>query len=485
MTVSDRIAGNLEPVDAETAGALVPNDATVAVSGFGSVGYPKAVPLALAGSDRDLSLTLISSGSVGDEIDSILVESGAIERRYAYQSRETSRAAINERTIAFQDHHVARLGEDMLLGNLPTPDVAIIEAVAVGNDWLVPSTSVGQTPALVAAADTLIVEVNHAQPLELQHFHDIVRVDPPPRDHPIGLDAPGDRIGTTRVTFDADALAAVIETDEADSPYSFRTPTAVDTAVADHLVEFLQSEMNVNPALSDSLSLQFGVGSMGNALMGAFDAVNFEGREVRYFGEVIQDGLLDLLDAGKLEVASATSLALSEEGFERLFSDPEQYGENVILRPASVSNRAALVDKFGVLAINSALEVDIYGHVNSTHIGGTQLRDGIGGSGDFTQNGLLGIFALPSTTAGGDISRIVPRVPHVDHTEHEVDIVVTEHGFADLRGCSPLERAQKLTNRCADPEYRDELRSYLGDMRDGKGHEPHDRTVVRAWPEEK
>jgi succinyl-CoA:acetate CoA-transferase len=485
MTVPDRIAGNLEAVDATTIVDLVPADGTVAVSGFGSVGYPKALPVAIAESDREFSLTLLSSGSVGDEIDTKLVESDAIERRYAYQSRSTSRAAINDRTIAFQDHHVALLGEDVRLGSLPTPDVAIVEAVAVGPEWFIPSTAVGQTPAFVAAADTLIVEVNHAQPPELAHFHDIVRVDTPHREDPISLKSPHDRIGTSRVTFDPEALAAVVVSDDLDTPYSFRSPTAADTAIADHLLEFLQTEITTNPALTDSLHLQFGVGNLGNALMGAFEDADFEDRTVHYFGEVIQNGLLNLLDAGTISSASATSLALSKEGFERLFHEPERYAADVVLRPASVSNRPELIEQFGVVAINSALEVDIYGHVNSTHIGGTHIRDGIGGSGDFTRSGLLSVIALPATAAGGDISRIVPKVPHVDHTEHDVDAVATEHGLADLRGLAPLERAHAITERCADPAFRGELRAYLNDIQEADGHQPHDDSLVRSWPAER
>jgi len=481
MNVTDRLTDDYAVTSATAAADLVPHDATLAVSGFGSVGYPKAVPLALADDDRDRSLSIISGGSVGDEIDTALFEAGAVARRYTYQARTAAREAVNEQRVAFQDRHIARLGEDVLLGQLPTPDVAVVEAIAVGDGWFVPSTSIGQTRAFVEAADRLILEVNHEQPLSLQAFHDIYRVGPPPRSDPIPLTSPGERIGGPTISFDPGNLAAVVETEVRDQPYEFREPTQVDETIARNLADFLTEECERNPAMAESIHLQFGVGSLGNALMSAFGSVDFGGRDIVYYGEVIQDGLLDMLDAGKLEVASATSLALSEDGQDRLFDDAERYAEDVVLRPASLSNRAALVDKFGVVAVNSALEVDLYGHANSTHVDGSRVINGIGGSGDFTRNGQVSVVALSSTTAGGDISRIVPMVPHVDHTEHDFGVVVTEHGVADLRTLAPRERARELIEECADPSFREDLWAYLDRADDGGGHIPHDLDTAFDW----
>lgn len=233
--------------------------------------------------------------------------------------------------------------------------------------------------------------------------------------------------------------------------------------------------------MAERIRLQFGVGSMGNALMDALSSFDKAGRDIDYFGEVIQDSMLDLLADGTFQVASATSLALSEDGQQRLFADVDRYTDGLVLRPADVSNRAELIDRFGVVAVNSAVEVDIYGNANSTHVDGTRLLSGIGGSGDFNRNGLLSITALPSTAAGGDISRIVPAVTHVDQTEHDVAIIVTEHGVADLRGLSPLERADELIRKCADPEYREHLRAYVNHATEQPGHLPHDLTEAYSW----
>jgi succinyl-CoA:acetate CoA-transferase len=453
----------------------------VLTSGFGSVGDPKAIPLALASSSRDLSLTLVASGKVGDRIDVDLVGSGQVERRFSYQSSRVAREKTDAREIAFSDRNASSIGDEVQYGDLVDPDVAVVEAVAVGEDWFVPSTSLGQVPAFVEAADTLFVELNRHQPLELQAIHDVYRPDAPPDRGPIPLSDPGGRIGVGRVEFDPEKLAGVVETDLADSTYTFRDPTDDDLAIADNFGSFLRREMDRSPVFDDAVHLQFGVGSLGNALMGELKELDFGGRDVVYFGELIQDGLFDMLDAGRLESASATSLALTGEGQRRLFDDVERYAEDVVLRPADVSNHAGLIDRFGVVGVNSAIEVDVYGNVNSTHVRGERMINGVGGSADYNRNALVTVCALPSTLNDGAVSRIVPQTFHVDHTEHDVDVFVTEQGVADVRGLSPVERAERIVERCAHPEYAPELRSYLDDVREREYHIPQDVDRAAEW----
>jgi acetyl-CoA hydrolase len=103
--------------------------------------------------------------------------------------------------------------------------------------------------------------------------------------------------------------------------------------------------------------------------------------------------------------------------------------------------------------------------------------NGIGGSGDFTRNAYISIFSCPSTQKGGKISTVVPVTTHVDHNEHSVQVVVTEHGVADLRGRDPLERAHLLIEKCAHPDYRELLTEYLRHA--GKGHTP--RSLLLAF----
>jgi succinyl-CoA:acetate CoA-transferase len=481
VTDAERLVGDLPVENAQAAIGRIADDATVLVSGFGSVGYPKAIPLALAESDRDLSLTIVSGGSVGAEIDQALFEADAVARRYPYQARPPAREAVNDGSVAFSDRHISSLGDEVEFGGLVDPDVAIVEAVAVGEDWLIPSTSVGHTPAYVDSVDRLIVEINHAQPTSLANFHDLYRLAQPPAREPVPLSDPGERIGDARIKFDPDALVSVVETDRRDESYKFRDPTDKDQAIAANLQSFLEQEVDRSPLFTESVRLQFGVGSLGNALMGALADADFGERDLVYYGEVIQDGLLDLLDDGQLRSASATSLALSAAGQDRLFEHVDRYAEDIVLRPADISNRPGLIDRFGIVAVNSALEVDLYGHVNSTHVNGSRVLNGVGGSGDFTRNAPLSVIALPTTAAGGDISRIVPMVPHVDHTEHDVDIVVTEQGVADLRGTSPQERAHLLVENCAHPDYQPQLRDYRKTAAAGGGHAPHDLDTAFRW----
>jgi succinyl-CoA:acetate CoA-transferase len=475
-----RLTGDLPVTDAASAAEHVADDATMLVSGFGSVGYPKAVPLALADSaqqgDRDLSLTVVSGGSVGSEIDTALVEADAIARRYPYVGTREARAAANEGRMAMHDRHVSAVADEARFGHYGDPDVAVVEAVACGEDWFVPSGSLGQTPAFVEAADALVVEVNDALPRELALVHDVWTPADPPNREPIPLTDPASRIGSPRVEFDPGKLRAVVRTDRRDDAYEFRDPTPADRAVAANLRAFLADEVDAPPC-PGRLRMQFGVGSLGNAMMaelGELDA------PVEYVGEVIQDGLLDMVDDGDLPVVSGTALALSREGQARLFADLERYAETLVVRPAEVSNAPGVVSRMGVVAVNAAVEIDLYGQVNSTHVGGSRLLNGLGGSGDFWRNAGLSVVAVPATAGGGEHSRVVPLATHVDHTEHDVDVLVTDYGVADLRGTSPRDRSEAILD-CAAPKFRDDLRAYLDRANAGGGHEPHDLSSAFDW----
>lgn len=475
---TDRVTGAIELVSAGDAARHVARNDTLLTSGFGSVGYPKAVPLALAEDDRKRSLTLVSGGSVGEEIDTRLIEAGQIERRFPYQVTADARKAVNDRKMAFHDRHISRLGDEVEFGHLvESTDVAVVEAIAIGSGWLIPSLSIGHTPTYVDAADRLIVEVNTEVPLQLQEVHDVFRRKAPPARAPFPLQSPEDRIEGPRIEFDPDKLVAVVETDRPDRSYKFRSPTGTDNQIAANLSAFLEQEFQANPLFDNHAYFQFGVGSLGNALMGTFREFDFGSRTIGYFGEVIQDGLLDMIDDGKLSAASATSLALSLEGRQQLYENIDRYAEDIVLRPANLSNSPELITRFGIIAINSALEVDLYGHANSTHVAGSHVLNGIGGSGDFIRNAAISIVALPSTVDDGP-PRIVPMVPHVDHTEHDISVVITEQGVADLRGLAPIERARTLIHSCAHPDDRADLRAYLERATRNGGHMPHDLTTA-------
>jgi len=199
------------------------------------------------------------------------------------------------------------------------------------------------------------------------------------------------------------------------------------------------------------------------------------------YSEVLQDCTFELIDAGKMTFASGCSITLSERCNDRVFGNLEKYKDKLILRPQEISNHPELVRRLGIIGINTALEFDIYGNVNSTHVGGTKMMNGIGGSGDFARNAHMAIFVTKSIAKGGNISSVVPMVAHVDHTEHDVEILVTEQGLADLRGLAPRERARAIIDNCVHPSYRDALNQYFDDACKKGGQTPHLLGEAMQW----
>lgn len=198
---------------------------------------------------------------------------------------------------------------------------------------------------------------------------------------------------------------------------------------------------------------------MANAVINGLVHSDFE--DLTVYTEVIQDGMFDLIDAGKLRVASGASLTMSAEVQKRFYSNLDKYKSHLILRPQEISNNPEVVRRLGVIAMNTAIEVDLYGNVNSSHINGTNLMNGIGGSGDFARNGYLSIFFAESERKGGKISSVVPFCSHIDNCEHDVDVIVSERGVADLRGLSPKERAPIIIDQIASPRYQPILKDYF------------------------
>jgi succinyl-CoA:acetate CoA-transferase len=324
---------------------------------------------------------------------------------------------------------------------------------------LVPSSSVGNNKTWLDLADRVILEVNHWQPRELEGFHDIFYGSAlPPNRKPIQLTEPMQRIGEPYLRVDPRKVVAVVETNGPDRNAPFTVPDGTSEAIAGHVLDFLRHEVAAGRMPPSLLPLQSGVGNVANAVLAGLGDSEFTGLVA--FTEVIQDAMLDLLDSGTLRAASATSLGLSELGTKRFMSNIEAYKGRILLRSEGISNHPELVRRLGVIAMNGMIEADIYGNVNSTHIMGSSIMNGIGGSGDFARNAFLSFFLTPSTAKAGAISTIVPMVSHVDHTEHDVHVIVTEHGLADLRGKSPRARAQQVIRHCADSRYRDALLSY-------------------------
>ncbi len=165
-----------------------------------------------------------------------------------------------------------------------------------------------------------------------------------------------------------------------------------------------------------------------------------------------------------------------------IIDNMEFFHDKLVLRPSEISNNPEIARRLGLITINTALEADIYGNINSTHVLGTKMMNGIGGSGDFTRNAYISIYTTPSTAKGGAISAFLPMVSHVDQSEHSVKIIITEHGIADLRGKSPIQRAHTIIDNCVDPSYRDLLNEYLELSK--KAHTQHNLALSLAMHQE-
>jgi succinyl-CoA:acetate CoA-transferase len=281
----------------------------------------------------------------------------------------------------------------------------------------------------------------------------------PPNRRPIPLVRPGDRIGEPYLRCAPEKVVAVVETDAPDRNTPFAPPDEGSRRIAGHLIEFFEHEVAHGRLPHGLLPIQSGVGNVANAALAELAQSRFE--NLAAYTEVIQDGMLSLLKTGAFSVASATAFSLSSDALTEFNDNVRDYRDKIVLRPQEISNHPELVRRLGVLAMNGAIEVDIYGNVNSTHLMGSRIQNGIGGSGDFARNAYISFFVTPSTAKSGAISSLVPMVSHVDHTEHDVDVIVTEQGLADLRGLAPRRRARLLIDKCAHPDYQPLLEDYF------------------------
>ena len=454
---------------AEAAAALIKDGMNIGVSGFTPSGYPKAVPLALAERAKTdpLKINLWTGASVGPEIDSALTNAGVVARRLPYQTNNDLRKAINNGSVQYTDlhlSHVAQMARYGFMFGRHDVDIAIIEACIIkdlgnGQIGIVPTTSMGNSSSWVQSAKQVIIEVNVTQPVALEGMHDsYVPMDPPNR-QPIPLVKPEDRIGTTYIPCDLCKVAAIVPCDITDKVRPLGEIDDEAKAMGENLVAFFKQEVAERRLPKNLLPLQSGVGSVANAVINGL--VNSDFEDLTVFTEVIQDGMFDLIDAGKLRVCSGTALSPSPDCLKKFYDNVENYKKYIVLRPQEVANSPELARRIGVIAMNTAIEVDIYGNVNSTHIAGTKIMNGIGGSGDYARNGFLTVFFTTSLAKGGAISSVVPFCSHVDHTEHDVDVIVSERGVADLRGLSPKERALVIIDKVANPKYQPILTDYF------------------------
>lgn len=469
-------------ISADQAAEFIQDGMTIGMSGFTRAGEAKAIPQALVkrAKQHPLKISLITGASLGNDLDKQMTEAGVLARRMPFQVDNTLRRAINNGEVMFIDQHLSETVEQMRNLQLRRPDIAVIEAVAITEDGhIVPTTSVGNSASFAIFAEKVIIEINTSVSEEFEGLHDIYIPTYRPTRTPVPLTQVDDRIGSTAIPIDPAKIVGIVFNETPDSPSTVTPPDVETQAIANHLINFFEKEVADGRLPKNLGPLQAGIGSIANAVLTGFKDSNFE--DLVMYSEVLQDCTFELIDAGKMKFASGCSMTLSTQCGERVFGNLEAYKDKFVLRPQEISNHPELVRRLGIIGINTALEFDIYGNVNSTHVCGTKMMNGIGGSGDFARNAHLAIFVTKSIAKGGDISSIVPMVSHVDHTEHDVDILVTEQGLADLRGLAPRERARVIIENCAHPLYKDALNDYFDRSTAKGGHTPHLLREALQW----
>lgn len=475
-------------MSAEQAAEIIQDGMNVGMSGFTGAGYPKAVPTALAkrieeahAAGKPFGIGLLTGASTAAECDGVLAAANGIKFRTPFQSEAALRKTINNGETNYIDVHLSHIAQQSQFGFFGDMDVAVIEVAGILPDGrLIPSTSVGTNNAWLANAKKVILEVNTRQNILLEGMHDIYDdIGVPPHRKPIELNSASDRIGTPYMSCDLDKIVGIVITDSDDRNSKFADPDDNSKRIAGLIIDFFEHEVKQGRMPKNLLPLQSGVGNVANAVLAGLQDSPFE--NLTGYTEVLQDGMLDLLISGKMTFASATALSLSPDALKRFNDNLITLREKIMIRPQEISNHPEVSRRLGVIAMNAMIECDIYGNVNSTHIMGTRMMNGIGGSGDFARNAFTSFFVSPSVAKDGAISCIVPMVSHHDHTEHDVMVIVTEQGLADLRGLAPRQRAKLIIEKCAHPDYRPMLEDYYARAEKAGGHTPHLLQEALSW----
>ena len=460
-------------ISAEEAASHINHGDNIGFSGFTAAGSPKAVSEALAKraiaaheKGEPFQVGVFTGASTSDHLDGALARADAMKFRTPYQSNKDSRAALNRHEVHYYDYHLSQLAQDIRYGFLGDVDVAVIEACDVTEEGEITLTSgVGNTPTYARLAKKIIIELNSYHPKALKGLHDIYEPADPPCRREIPIYTPSDRIGTATVKVDPEKIVGIVETNCSDGVAPFTPLDETTMKIGKNVADFLAKEMKEGRIPSTFLPIQSGVGNIANAVLGCLGE-NKDIPPFEMYTEVIQDSVVGLMKEGRCKFASGCSLTLSDGAMKELYDDIEFFKDKVVLRPQELSNNPEMVRRMGLITINTAIEADIFGNINSTHIMGKKMMNGIGGSGDFTRNAYISIYTTPSTAKNGCISAFVPMVSHADHSEHSVKIIISEYGVADLRGKSPIQRAEEIIENVVHPDYRPLLREYLSKTKD-------------------
>lgn len=424
-----------------------------------------------------------------------------------YRAKRTSAA---EAVSHLRPHDVAYLG-----GNAATPRVLAkalaargdeLDGMQVAHVLLLGDDPFAKPPArgrlrhlswFVGPADRPALLQGHGDyvPSHLSEIPRLIRAGIPPIDTALLMTAPPDRQGMLSLGVEVLASLAVaraarrvvvqvnermprvlgnsfIHVSEVDAiveashelpELSPSAPSETERRIAEHIVRLIP----------EGATLQLGIGGIPNAVVSLLDGRD----DIGIHSEMISDGVMQAFESGVITGRHktrhrrkiVTTFALGS----RTFYDWLHENNAVEAHPCDHTNDPVqAAQNARLIAINSAISVDLTGQVNADSIG-YQIYSGVGGQVDFTRAATLSdggrpIIALPSTAKGGSISRIVARLAEgagVVTSRADVHTVVTEHGVAELYGRSIRERVEALIE-LADPKFRPELKQAMSDVRD-------------------
>ena len=463
-------------ITATEAAQMIKNGQSVGLSGFTPAGAPKAVTKELAKlaqaeheKGNEFKINLFTGASTGQSTDGDLAAAGAIGFRAPYTTNSEFRAHVNKNEIRYNDLHLSHMAQELRYGFYGPLNWGIIEVCKIedaGDKYRVFLTS---SPTVAHKAEKIIIELNRFHSEGAALLHDVYEPLDAPFRQPIMITKVSDRIGTPYLEIDKKKVVGVVECNLPDEARSFKGTDPVTDQIGANVAQFLLGDMKRGIIPSSFLPMQSGVGTTANAILSAVGK-DKSIPDFNIYTEVLQNAIVDMMLEGRVKDASTCSLSVDNECLGLVYDNIDHFAKHLTIRQSEISNSPEVIRRLGVIAINTAIEVDIYGNANSTQICGTKMMNGIGGSGDFERNAYISIFTCPSVAKGGLISAIVPFVSHQDHSEHDVNVVVTEQGIADLRGKAPLERAQLLIENCAHPDYRPLLREYLKISTGGHTH---------------
>jgi succinate CoA transferase len=469
----------MKNISPEEAANVVANGNTVAFSGFTPAGCPKLVPHHIAlralrehGAGREFGINILSGASTCDAIDGEITGANATLSKFPYQTDSGMRSGINSGKIRYCDLHISQCAQYLRDGFFGEIDVAVVEVSDVINDCeLVLSTGIGMTPLFCKLAKKIVIEINAYHGSKIFGLHDIYDIGNPGQRRHIPIFSAADRIGHPTVKIDKSKVVGAVATDMPDNNFDLSNPSQGTDKIGENVANFIANEIRSGRIPAQFLPVQSGVGNMANAVL---SAMNNSDQIPAYnmYSEVIQNSVIDGIRNGKILFASAGALSVTNDCLQDIYDNFDFFSKRLLLRPMDITNHPEVINRLGLISVNTALEADIFGNVNSTHLHGKDIVNGIGGSADFSRNAYLSIFTCKSTAKSCCLSTIVPMCTHIDHSEHSVKVLVTEHGVADLRAKTPIERANAIIDNCAHPEYRDILRKFLSFG--GKSHEPVD-----------